>query len=312
VHQARTGYTDVPKHKVEDVTDAARDQSGKCIKASVYKHLTDITHLYLLEIGRSRLLTPSEEIQLARESQAGCLASRQRMIETNLRLVVKIARPYAKRGLPLLDLVEEGNLGLIRAVEKFDPERGFRFSTYASWWIRQSVERAIMNQCRTVRLPIHVMRELKAQLKASRALEQKLKRRPTAEELAGELDANLQEVRYLAELTESSSTVDQSIVPEPGRAAIESIADESGGSPEMEYADADAERVLANWLRQLTEKQRRVVELRYGLNGTQQCTLERAAQLMGVTREKVRQIQVSALAHLRDISSHEGHDEIPF
>jgi RNA polymerase nonessential primary-like sigma factor len=160
-------------------------------------HSSDVTRIYLSEIGRAGLLTSEEEKSLTRAARGGCVASRQRMIESNLRLVVKIARAYIKRGLPLLDLIEEGNLGLIRAVEKFDPDRGCRFSTYATWWIRQSVERAIMNQCRTVRLPIHVIRELTVYLRTSRELEQKKSRRPTAEEVAAALEIPAGNVKKL-------------------------------------------------------------------------------------------------------------------
>ena len=170
-------------------SDLKFDQRGDAKAKRQRLHHGDVTRIYLSEIGRAKLLTADEEKTLSRAALGGCMASRQRMIECNLRLVVKVARAYINRGLPLLDLIEEGNLGLIRAVEKFDPERGFRFSTYATWWIRQSVERSIMNQCRTVRLPIHVIRELTTYLKATRELEQKLGRRPAIEEVAGKLIA---------------------------------------------------------------------------------------------------------------------------
>ena len=164
------------------------DQSENAGARNKKLHSGDVTRIYLSEIGRAKLLTADEEKSLSRAARRGCMASRQRMIECNLRLVVKVARNYINRGLPLLDLIEEGNLGLIRAVEKFDPERGFRFSTYATWWIRQSVERSIMNQCRTVRLPIHVIRELTSYLRTTRELEQELGRRPAIEEVANRLD----------------------------------------------------------------------------------------------------------------------------
>ena len=311
MQEARTGYTDVPRLSAENVNTAPRVR-GLVNNAHAAEHHTDITRLYLFEIGRSRLLTAAEEVRLSRAAQAGCLASRQRMIEANLRLVVTVARPYATRGLPLLDLVEEGNLGLIRAVEKFDPERGLRFSTYATWWIRQSVERAIMNQCRTVRFPIHVIRALKIYLKASRALEQKLNRRPTVEELAAELDVDLLSVQHLQELNEPASQASGPFHPESMVAEVDSIADETCCTPEVEYADADAERLLETGLLRLTKQQRSVVELRFGLRGRDQHTLEAVARLMDVTRERVRQIQMSALVRMRDVSSREGYDELPF
>jgi len=275
-------------------------------------HGQDVTRIYLNEIGRARLLTAAEEISLTRAARKGCVASRQRMIESNLRLVVNVARAYIKRGLPLLDLVEEGNLGLIRAVEKFDPDRGCRFSTYATWWIRQSVERAIMNQCRTVRLPIHVIRELTIYLRASRELEQKLSRRPSVEEVAHELDTAPANVERLFGLNEPLSSANEPAGSDFGRTVLDTIADENGSSPETSYADVAAERLLGSWLDQLPAQQRNVVEHRYGLHGHGRRTLEEVGSLLGVTRERVRQVQLAALSRLRDISSREGFRELPF
>lgn len=275
-------------------------------------HCSDVTRLYLGEIGRARLLTPEEEVSLARAARKGCLASRQRMIEANLRLVVNVARAYVRRGLPLLDLVEEGNLGLIRAVEKFDPERGCRFSTYATWWIRQSVERAIMNQCRTVRLPIHVIRELTIYLRTARELEQKFSRRPTAEQVARELDIPPENVERLFGLNEPTASADEPVTAGSDRRVLDSIADDSDHGPESEYADQAAVRMLAKWLQQLSKQQREVVEHRFGLHGQGRRTLEEVGELLGVTRERVRQVQLAALSRLRDISSREGYSEPPF
>jgi len=291
----------------------ASSQTG--LAAKHYKkvaHSQDVTHIYLREIGRSKLLSAEEEISLSRAAHKGCKASRQRMIESNLRLVVKVARAYSRRGLPLLDLIEEGNLGLIRAVEKFDPDRGCRFSTYATWWIRQSVERAIMNQCRTVRLPIHVIRELTVYLRTSRELEQQNNRRPTAEEVAETLGIPPANVKRLFGLTEPTTTSDEPLNATTGRPILDSIADEQNRDPEDQYAGLAAERLLGHWLEQLTDQQREVVEHRYGLHGHGRRTLEEVGCLLGVTRERVRQIQLAALNRLRDISSREGHVELPF
>jgi RNA polymerase nonessential primary-like sigma factor len=268
--------------------------------------------MYLREIGRARLLTPEEEVNLSLAAGKGCIASRQRMIRSNLRLVVKVARSYVRRGLPLLDLIEEGNLGLIRAVEKFDPERGCRFSTYATWWIRQSVERAIMNQCRTVRLPIHIIRELTICLRTARELEQQNSRKPSNEEVAAELDIPVENVEKLFGLNEPMSSTDEPVKSGSGRPVLDSIADEQCRNPETEYADGAAERLLEHWLKQLSPQQRDVVEHRYGLHGHGRRTLEEVGRLLGVTRERVRQVQLAALSRLRDISSREGFVELPF
>lgn len=312
MHEARLGNLDVPMLPAEDLDGPVPPrQNGKSGRARSRTQQGDFTHLYLSEIGRAKLLTPKEEVELSRAAQAGCLASRQRMIEANLRLVVKVARAYTKRGLPLLDLVEEGNLGLIRAVEKFDPDRGCRFSTYATWWIRQSVERAIMNQCRTVRLPIHVIRELTVSLRTSRALEQKLNRKPTAEELAAEMDVDAQSVLQLFELSEPTGSTDEPLNSESNWALLDSIADEYRRNPEVQCADVAAESLLQHWLKQLSPQQREVVGHRYGLHGHGRRTLEEVGSLMGITRERVRQIQMTALARLRAISSGEGYAELP-
>jgi RNA polymerase nonessential primary-like sigma factor len=274
-------------------------------------HSKDVTRIYLSEIGRAQLLTADEEKSLTRAARSGCATSRQRMIESNLRLVVKIARAYIKRGLPLLDLIEEGNLGLIRAVEKFDPDRGCRFSTYATWWIRQSVERAIMNQCRTVRLPIHVIRELTIYLRTSRELEQKKSRRPTAQEVAAVLEIPAGNVKKLFGLNEPTSSADEPANSGSSRPVLDSIEDVHSRNPEAEYADLAAERLLDSWLNQLSRQQRDVVEHRYGLHGRGRRTLEEVGRLMGVTRERVRQVQLCALSSLRDISRKEGFEELP-
>jgi RNA polymerase nonessential primary-like sigma factor len=312
VYDVRTGHRDVSnssRNSADTLKQSRRAVAKADGKAS---RSQDATRIYLSEIGRACLLTADEEKSLSRAAGNGCLASRQRMIESNLRLVVNIARAYLKRGLPLLDLIEEGNLGLIRAVEKFDPDRGCRFSTYATWWIRQSVERAIMNQCRTVRLPIHVIRELTLYLRTSRGLEQKLGRRPSAEDVARKLDTSLANVERLFGLNEPVSVAQEAAGSHSRRAALDSIADESNSSPETSYADVTAERLLGSWLEQLSVQQRDVVEHRYGLHGHGRRTLEEVGNLLGVTRERVRQVQLTALSRLRDISSREGFKELPF
>jgi len=268
----------------------------------------DATQMYLNEIGFSPLLTPEEEVHFARMAQRGEEAGRKRMIESNLRLVVKIARRYVNRGLTLLDLIEEGNLGLIRAVEKFDPERGFRFSTYATWWIRQTIERAIMNQTRTIRLPIHVVKELNVYLRAARELTQKLDHEPSPEEIANLLDRPVSDVKRMLGLNERVASVDVSIGPDSDKTLLDTLTGESSGDPADLLQDEDLNDSIDRWLLELTEKQREVVSRRFGLRGHESSTLEEVGREICLTRERVRQIQVEALRRLREILEQHGLD----
>jgi RNA polymerase nonessential primary-like sigma factor len=266
----------------------------------------DATRLYLNEIGISKLLTADEEVHYARLAQKGDQSARQRMIESNLRLVVKIARRYMNRGLALLDLIEEGNLGLIRAVEKFDPERGFRFSTYATWWIRQTIERAIMNQTRTIRLPIHVVKEINVYLRAARQLAQTLDHEPSSEEIADLLDRPIDEVKRMLGLNERVTSVDTPFGKDADKPLLETIADEKIQDPTVDIQNDGLQANLDKWLGKLNDKQREVVERRFGLHGYENSTLEQVANELGVTRERVRQIQMDALRRLRDILERDG------
>ncbi len=269
-------------------------------------HHHDATRLYLSEIGFSPLLSAEEEVYFSRLALKGDQAARRRMIESNLRLVVKIARRYLNRGLPLLDLIEEGNLGLIHAVEKFDPEKGFRFSTYATWWIRQTIERAIMNQTRTIRLPIHVLKEINVYLRASRQLAQKLDREPCAEEIAELLDRPTEEVERLLGLSDSVSAITWTGSKDDERALLDTIADEDGADLSELVHEENLHKVLDKWLKRLSDKQRAVVERRFGLHGCEKATLEQVGDEIGVTRERVRQIQMVALKRLRSIMESHG------
>jgi len=266
----------------------------------------DATRLYLSEIGFSPLLTAEEEVFYSRKSLKGDEASRKKMIECNLRLVVKIARRYLNRGLALLDLIEEGNLGLIRAVEKFDPERGFRFSTYATWWIRQTIERAIMNQTRTIRLPIHVVKEINIYLRAARHLAQTLDHEPSPEEIAEILDKPIADVKRMLGLNERVTSVDTPLSREADKSLLDAIPDENNIDPVVLLQDDDVRANIEQWLGQLSEKQREVVERRFGLHGHEVSTLEEVGNNIGVTRERVRQIQIEALRKLREILENEG------
>lgn len=266
----------------------------------------DATQMYLSEIGFSPLLTAEEERHYARLALRGDAAGRKRMIESNLRLVVKISRRYLNRGLSLLDLIEEGNLGLIRAVEKFDPERGFRFSTYATWWIRQTIERAIMNQTRTIRLPIHVVKELNVYLRAARELTQRLDHEPSAEEIAEMVDKPVEDVKRMLGLNERVTSVDVPLGPDSDRSLLDTIADQQVSDPAELLQEEDMRESIAAWLEELNEKQREVIARRFGLSGYESATLEEVGRAIGLTRERVRQIQVEALRRLREILERQG------
>jgi RNA polymerase nonessential primary-like sigma factor len=266
----------------------------------------DATRIYLNEIGFSPLLTAEEEVYYARKALKGDEEARKRMIESNLRLVVKIARRYMNRGLALLDLIEEGNLGLIRAVEKFDPEKGFRFSTYATWWIRQTVERALMNQTRTVRLPIHVVKEINIYLRAARKLSQSLDREPNPEDVAELLDIPIEDVKHMLGLNERITSVDTPTGRDSDKSLLDTIPDEQNTDPSLLLQNSDVQRHIDTWLSQLSDKQCAVVERRFGLHGREVATLEEIGIELGVTRERVRQIQIEAIRRLRQILEREG------
>jgi RNA polymerase nonessential primary-like sigma factor len=268
--------------------------------------LSDVTQLYFNDIGQNALLTVEEEVRYARLVKQGDFLSRQKMIEHNLRLVVNIAKHYTGRGLQLLDLIEEGNLGLIHALEKFDPERGFRFSTYATWWIRQSIERAIMYQSRTIRLPVHVIKELNTVLRAMRHLETHSECDPSADDVAHLVDFRVEDVRRLLSLNERMTSLDAPLEIDPMLSVGESIADENTPQPDIRLENAEIETYVREWLNQLNERQRSVIEQRYGLNGSEIHTLEQLAQSLNLTRERVRQIQIEALASLRKILRRSG------
>jgi RNA polymerase nonessential primary-like sigma factor len=282
------------------------DVSDERFAASTDSKVMDATQLYLGEIGYSPLLAAFEEVYYARRSQRGDEVARKRMIESNLRLVVKISRRYNNRGLSLLDLVEEGNLGLIRAVEKFDPEKGFRFSTYATWWIRQTIERALMNQTRTIRLPIHIVKKLNVYLRTARELAHKLTHDPTPEDIAKELDVSAKEVAKILKLNERISSVDTPLGNSSDKELLDIIPDSKESTPENELQTNDMKSRIVDWLEDLNPKQREVLARRFGLLGYEAATLENVGQEIGLTRERVRQIQVEALKALRDVLSQQG------
>jgi RNA polymerase nonessential primary-like sigma factor len=274
----------------------------------------DTIQHYLNRISVKPLLTVEEEQKYSRLAKAGEFDARQVMIERNLRLVVSIAKGYLNRGVPLLDLIEEGNLGLMHAIEKFDPTRGFRFSTYATWWIRQSIERAIMNQARTVRLPVHVIRELNQVLRAKRHLE---KNSMNSGEAAERRDASIDDIAYLTgkttdevtdilALNEHTASLDAPLDLDPASSLLDLLSDDQSQSPDAEVQHRELETLTRAWLARLSDKHRHVIERRFGLNHIEPATLEELADEMGLTRERVRQIQQEALVRLKRFFASNG------
>ena len=268
--------------------------------------VNDATKLYLSEIGGAPLLTAKEEVYYSRKVQKGHQPSRHRMIESNLRLVVKISKRYLNRGLALLDLIEEGNLGLIRAVEKFDPERGFRFSTYATWWIRQTIEHAIMNQTRTIRLPIHVVKELNVYLRVSRQLAQELDHFPTADEIAEKVQVDVKAVNRMLGLNNRVTSMDVPYAGDKDANLFDTVSDEQNLDPSEKLQINHVKSKIEKWLSELSDRQSEVIARRFGLLGFHPDTLEHVGEEIGLTRERVRQIQVEALRRLKEILTRQG------
>lgn len=304
----------VTEDTLDEPLDAAEKKEPRknrhAVKEGKSNRSIDVTHAYLSEIGYSPLLTAEEEVYFSRLVQKGDAKARARMVESNLRLVVKIARRYYNRGLEFLDLIEEGNLGLLHAVEKFDPERGFRFSTYATWWIRQTIERAIMNQTRTIRLPIHVLRELNSYLSAARNLAKANDREPSYLEIATAVNKPVEEVQVMMELNERMISLDSVVTTESssGKSLGDIIADTNTTDPAEVLGDNDLAEQLESCLNELNEKQREVICRRFGLAGFERETLEEVGAAIGLTRERVRQIQMHGLKALREIMIKRGMD----
>ena len=270
------------------------------------EHFSDATYRYLSEIAANPLLSAQEEAALARRVRAGDFEARQTMIERNLRLVVNIAKRYLNRGIPLLDLVEDGNLGLIHALEKFEPERGFRFSTYATWWIRQSIEHAIMNQARTIRLPVHVNKELNQVMRARRRIEASLQGSGLVSEIASCLDKSTDEVRAILALDERAISLDAPLDIDPTLSVGESLADETIEPLDLQIQNSEIEALLRSWIDALTDKQRTIIRHRYGIDDCDILTLEELSSQLGITRERVRQIQIEAPGQLRKMLRRRG------
>jgi RNA polymerase nonessential primary-like sigma factor len=292
------------KVKLDEVNNIFTTAKNK--KIAKKPKIIDAIQLYLQEIGFSSLLTPEQEIHYARLARRGIKPGKDKMIESNLRLVVKIAKRYLNRGLSMLDLIEEGNLGLIRAVEKFDPERGFRFSTYATWWIRQTIERAIMNQTRIIRLPIHVVKELNIYLRVARELSQQLDHDPKPEDIASILGKPTEGIKKMLWINERISSVDTPISTDTDKLILETISDDNQVDPANQLQEQNLMYNLDLWLDKLSNKQLEVLVRRFGLRGHEASTLEKVGNDIGITRERVRQIQVDALKALKKILKEEG------
>lgn len=296
----------VTEEEAEEI-DEVDDEFQKALKHNKERgsDVVDATQIYLNEIGFTPLLSSEEETKYGRLALRGNKKARAKMIECNLRLVVKISRRYMNRGMALLDLIEEGNLGLMHAVEKFDPERGFRFSTYATWWIRQTIERAIMNQTRTIRLPIHVLKELNVYLRAGQEITKYLDHEATPEEIAEILERPLEEVQHMLGLNEKVASVDSTIGSNNDTPLLEMLADDNKDPVDLLIED-DLHLHLEEWLHELTENQQQVIARRFGLRGHEHATLEEVGDAIGLTRERVRQIQVEALQSFRRIIERHG------
>jgi RNA polymerase nonessential primary-like sigma factor len=290
----------------DDAVLASLGDADRVLADAEIEHLrveasADVTQKYLNEIGKHTLLTADEELALTRRVREGDFAARQEMVERNLRLVVSIARHYMNRGLPLLDLIEEGNLGLMHALDKFDPERGFRFSTYASWWIRQGIERAVLNQGRLVRLPVHLVRDMNAVYRHRRQFVMAHGREPSLDELAALADKTPDVVEQLLRRNDQVRSLDQPLEAGSDQTLGEVVPDEQGDDPHESFASSESVTLLLAWVDMLPERQRQVIERRYGLRDGEPETLEAIAADLQLTRERVRQIQAEALTRLQGI-----------
>jgi RNA polymerase nonessential primary-like sigma factor len=301
----------------DDAVDAAITEAAQVAQTLLPVNITeadeaaqDSLQRYLLNIRKHPLLTAEEELEVARRARSGDFAARQQMIERNLRLVVSIAKGYAGRGVALADLIEEGNLGLIHAISKFEPERGFRFSTYASWWIRQNVERALVQQGRTVRLPLHVIREVSTVLKARTHLEQaaasQARNGVTHEDVAALTGFTIEKVADLLAMSDRPVSLDAPVESDSSETLTDFVADDAAVNPEANAQGHETTRLLDMWLRTLSNREREVVEARFGLHSRDEVTLEDLAERLHLTRERVRQIQQESLSKLKRMIQRDG------
>lgn len=284
---------------VDEDDESAEVSADEELPVAELGHCDDAIKIYLRDIQRTPLLNAESEKELARKVEKGDKAARNMMIESNLRLVVKIAKRYINRGLPFLDLIEEGNLGLIKAVERFNLEKECRFSTYATWWIRQSIERSLVNQSRTIRLPVHVSDDISRMIRTTRRLSQELDRDPEAEEIAVAMKVKLSHVRRLMTLLRRTCSMETPIGEGSDFSLMDTIEDSSMVSPSLQLENISRYVQVSTYFDMLTESEQKILALRFGLNDTEPQTLDTIGHLFGVTRERIRQIEVKALEKLR-------------
>jgi RNA polymerase primary sigma factor len=293
------------KHPPHEQLPTPEEEKGPKLDLSVEPSL-DSLRLYLREIGKVPLLTADQEVYLAKRIERGDMGAKTQMIEANLRLVVSIAKSYLGRGLSFLDLIQEGSLGLIRAVEKFDYRKGYKFSTYATWWIRQAVTRAIADKARTIRIPVHMVEKLNKVVHIERQLVQRLGREPRPDEIAEELEMTTEEVREILRMSQLPVSLEKPIGEEEESELGDFVEDESAESPfdtaTLSLRREDVEHALSA----LPERERQVIELRFGLSGAQPCTLEEVGRAFGVTRERIRQIENNTLKKLESLPEAQG------
>ncbi len=302
--QVTTGDAPVVDDEPVEMSDEWAGEDGEEIIIEDQHYLDDIAddsvRLYLREIGKIPLLNAEEELALAKRVVAGDKDAKDKMAEANMRLVVSIAKRYVGRGLDLLDLIQEGNTGLLRAVEKFDPDKGFKFSTYATWWIRQAITRAIADQARTIRIPVHMVETINKLLRTQRRLTQDLNREPTNEEIAAAMEIEVDKVEHIMKIKQDISSLDASIRDDEEESVLaDFIEDEDTISPEESATNQLLKEQVKDMLAALTEREQKIIKLRFGLEDGKQHTLEEVGQEFSVTRERIRQIEAKALAKLR-------------
>lgn len=288
---------------IDDLEDEEEADEAELSSAQVFDDVSDDSvRLYLREIGKIPLLNAEEELALAQKVVAGDKKAKDKMAEANMRLVVSIAKRYSGRGLDFLDLIQEGNTGLLRAVEKFDPDKGFKFSTYATWWIRQAITRAIADQARTIRIPVHMVETINKLLRTQRRMTQELNREPTIEELGKELEMEPEKVEYVIKIKQDITSLDAGV----GRDGEDEdsvlgdfIEDEDGATPEESAASQLLKEQVQSVLSTLSDREQKIIKMRFGLDGGKSHTLEEVGQEFAVTRERIRQIEAKALAKLR-------------